>query len=120
MSDREADTGLTGIDVLRVPALNKSSGFTDEERERLKLRGLLPVAVLTQDVQLDRVLENVRRKSDAIEKYIFLNALQSRNERLFYRALLDHIEELLPIVYTPTVGQACKEFAHIFQQTKGF
>lgn len=111
---------ITGVDVLRVPALNKSSGFTDEERDRLKLRGLLPVAVLTQDVQLDRTMENVRRKADAIEKYIFLNALQSRNERLFYRALLDHIEELLPIVYTPTVGQACKEFAHIFQQTKGF
>ncbi len=117
MPDREAKTG---VDVLRVPALNKSSGFTDEERERLKLRGLLPVAVLNQDVQLDRALENVRRKADAIEKYIFLNALQSRNERLFYRALMDHIEELLPIVYTPTVGQACREFAHIFQQTKGF
>ena len=117
MPDREE---LTGVDVLRVPALNKSSGFTDEERDRLKLRGLLPVAVLTQDVQLDRTMENVRRKADAIEKYIFLNALQSRNERLFYRALMDHIEELLPIVYTPTVGQACREFAHIFQQTKGF
>ncbi|MEX2617369.1 MAG: NAD-dependent malic enzyme [Alphaproteobacteria bacterium] len=111
---------ITGVDVLRVPALNKSSGFTEEERDRLKLRGLLPVAVLTQDVQLDRTMENVRRKADAIEKYIFLNALQSRNERLFYRALQDHIEELLPIVYTPTVGQACREFAHIFQQTKGF
>lgn len=117
MTDR---CGKTGIDVLRDPALNKSSGFTEEERERLKLRGLLPASTLTQDLQLDRIMENVRRKTSDIERYIAMAALQSRNERLFYRALTDHIEELLPIVYTPTVGQACREFAHIFQQTRGF
>ena len=110
----------TGFDVLRDPALNKSTAFTAEERDRLKLRGLLPAAIGHQPLQLERVLENIRRKNNDIEKYIFLTALQSRNERLFHRALIDNIDELMPVVYTPTVGQACKEFAHIFRQTKGF
>jgi malate dehydrogenase (oxaloacetate-decarboxylating)(NADP+) len=98
---------------------NKSTAFTKEERERYQLRGLLPAAVCGQDVQLTRVLENLRRKAHDIEKYIALIALQGRNERLFYRALIEHTEELLPLVYTPTVGQACKEFAHIFRQPRG-
>jgi len=98
---------------------NKSTAFTKEERERYRLRGLLPAAVCGQDVQLTRVLENLRRKAHDIEKYIALIALQGRNERLFYRALIEHTEELLPLVYTPTVGQACKEFAHIFRQPRG-
>ncbi len=109
----------TGYDVLRDPALNKSTAFTDEERDRLKLRGLLPAAICPQPLQLERVLANIRRKNSEIEKYIFLSALQSRNERLFHRALIDNIDELMPVVYTPTVGQACKEFAHILRQTKG-
>lgn len=98
---------------------NKSTAFTKEERERHRLRGLLPAAVCGQDVQLTRVLENLRRKEHDIERYIALLALQGRNERLFYRALIEHTEELLPLVYTPTVGQACKEFAHIFRQPRG-
>ena len=110
----------TGFDLLRDPALNKSTAFTNEERDRLKLRGLLPAAVCPQPLQLERVLENIRRKHNEIEKYIYLTALQSRNARLFHRALIDNIDELMPVVYTPTVGQACKEFAHIFRQTKGF
>lgn len=110
----------TGFDVLHTAALNKSTAFTEEERERLKLRGLLPAAVCSQQVQIERVLKNVRRKEFDIERYIFLMALQSRSERLFYRALIDHIDEFMPVVYTPTVGQACKEFAHIFRQPKGF
>ena len=112
--------GPTGIDVLHDAALNKSTAFTEDERDRLKLRGLLPARVCPQDVQLDRILENMRRKPSDIERYIFLTALQARNQRLFYRALIDHTDELLPLVYTPTVGQACKEFAHIFRQTRGF
>jgi malate dehydrogenase (oxaloacetate-decarboxylating)(NADP+) len=112
--------GATGFDVLRDPAINKSTAFTDEERDRLKLRGLLPAAVCPQPLQLERVLANIRRKNNEIEKYIFLTALQSRNERLYYRTLIDNIDELMPVVYTPTVGQACKEFAQIFRQTKGF
>ena len=110
----------TGFDVLRDPAINKSTAFTDEERGRLKLRGLLPAAICPQPLQLERVLANIRRKNNDIEKYIFLTALQNRNQRLFYRTLIDNIDELMPVVYTPTVGQACKEFAQIFRQTKGF
>lgn len=109
----------TGLAVLGNPALNKSTAFTPEERERYKLHGLLPPAVCSQEVQIERVLVNLRRKSSDIERYIFLQALAGRNERLFYRVLIDHIDEVLPLVYTPTVGQASLEFAHIFRQARG-
>ena len=111
---------LTGLDLLKNAQHNKSTAFTEEERDRYKLRGLLPAAISTQSVQIERTLENLRRKADDIERYVFLMALQGRNERLFYRLLIDHSEEVLPIVYTPTVGQACLEFAHIFRQPRGF
>lgn len=111
---------LTGFDVLQDASLNKSTAFTQEERDRLKLRGLLPPAICPQPLQLERVMANLRRKESDIERYIFLSALQGRNERLYYRALIDNIDELMPVVYTPTVGQACKEFANIFRQTRGF
>ena len=109
----------TGFDVLFNPALNKGTAFTEEERDKYKLRGLLPPGVSDPDVQIHRALENMRRKYYDIERYIFLSALQSRNERLFYRAIMEHIEEIMPLIYTPTVGQACKEFAAIFRQPKG-
>ncbi|MEO0998527.1 MAG: NAD-dependent malic enzyme, partial [Pseudomonadota bacterium] len=112
-------TDKRGIDVLQDRRLNKSTAFTEEERDRYGLRGLLPPAVGTQQTQLSRVLENMRRKRDDIERYVFLMALQSRNERLFYKTILDNIEETLPIIYTPTVGQACQEFAHIYRQERG-
>ena len=115
---RESDTP-TGYAVLRDPALNKSTAFSEEERDRYRLRGLLPARVCGQETQINRVLGNLRRKAHDIERYIFLLALQGRNERLFYRTLIEHIEELMPLVYTPTVGQACKEFAHIFRQPRG-
>ena len=114
----ESDTP-TGYAVLRDPALNKSTAFSEEERDRYRLRGLLPARVCGQATQIHRVLGNLRRKAHDIERYIFLLALQGRNERLFYRTLIEHIEELMPLVYTPTVGQACKEFAHIFRQPRG-
>jgi malate dehydrogenase (oxaloacetate-decarboxylating)(NADP+) len=110
---------LRGRALLDNARSNKSTAFTKEERERFGLRGLLPAAVCGQDTQLSRVLENVRRKEHDIEKYIALRALEGRNERLFYRALIEHTEELLPLVYTPTVGEACREFAHIFRQSRG-
>ena len=109
----------TGFDVLFNPALNKGTSFTEEERDKYKLRGLLPPGVSDPDVQLHRALENMRRKYYDIERYIFLSALQSRNERLFYRLIMEHIEEVMPLIYTPTVGQACKEFAAIFREPKG-
>lgn len=109
-----------GRELLTTAKFNKGSAFTAREREEYHLRGLLPAAICTQEVQLDRALGNLRRKVSNIERYIFLMALLERNERLFYRMLIENIEELMPIVYTPTVGQACQEYAHIFRRTRGF
>ncbi|WP_084312377.1 NAD-dependent malic enzyme [Desulfobulbus elongatus] len=109
----------TGIALLRDPTLNKGSAFTLEERETLGLTGLLPPRVHTIDEQVQRILENLRKQSTDIERYVYLIALQDRNKTLFYRVLLDNIEELLPIVYTPTVGQACLQFGHIFRRPRG-
>ncbi len=109
----------TGIALLRDPTLNKGSAFTLEERETLGLTGLLPPRVHTLGEQEQRILENLRKQSTDIERYVYLIALQDRNKTLFYRVLLDNIEELMPIVYTPTVGQACLEFGHIFRRPRG-
>ena len=109
----------TGAALLGNPALNKSTAFTQEERTRYKLQGLLPANISTQEIQKQRVMGNLRRKEYDIERYIFLMALLGRNERLFFRTILDNIEETLPLIYTPTVGQACQEYAHIFRQTRG-
>ncbi len=111
---------LYGKALLADPALTKSTAFTREEREHYGLRGLLPYDVTSIEQQMERVLGSMRCKSSAIEKYIFLNALLERNQRLFYRTMIDHIEEIMPLVYTPTVGEACKEFAHIFRKPQGF
>ena len=111
---------LTGYDAINNARANKGTAFTPPERDSLKLRGLLPHAEFCLDGQTDRVLENMRRKAYDIEKYIFLSGLQGRNERLYYRTVIDNIEEIMPLIYTPTVGQACKEFAHIFRDPKGF
>lgn len=111
---------VRGRAVLSDPSINKSTAFSVAERDQLGLRGLLPPQVGNQDVQIARVLGNLRRKSHDIERYVFLTALQGRNERLYYRTLLDHIDEIMPLVYTPTVGQACKEFAHLFRESRGF
>ncbi len=110
----------SGYDVLKDEVLNKSSAFSREERDDLGLRGLLPYSVNTQNNQVKRVLANMRRKETDIEKYIFLMALQMRAEKLFYRLVTENFDEIMPIIYTPTVGQACKEFAHIFRMPKGF
>ncbi len=112
--------GLTGVGLLHSAAHNKSTAFTEQERDQYGLRGLLPPAVGTMKTQIQRVLANMRRKESDIEKYIFLSMLQDRNERLFFRLIIDNFQELLPIVYTPTVGQACREFASIFRTEKGF
>lgn len=111
---------LCGRELLDSAELNKSTAFTAQEREQYGLRGLLPAAICTQEMQLLRALANTRRKAYDIERYIYLMALLGRNERLFYRLLIENIEELMPLVYTPTVGQACQEFAHIFRQPRGF
>jgi malic enzyme len=108
-----------GARLLRQPMYTKGTAFTAEERVALGLEGLLPHAVSTLDQQQRRVYANIARKQDALEKYIGLAALQDRNEVLFYRLVVDHIEEFLPIVYTPTVGLACQEFSHIFRRARG-
>ncbi len=108
-----------GVSLLREPTLNKGMAFTEAERDALDLRGLLPPSVLSQEQQEARVLENFRRKASDLEKYIDLNALHDRNEALFFRTLVDHPDEMLPIIYTPTVGLACQQFGHIFQRPRG-
>ena len=108
-----------GTALLATPLLNKGSAFTEAEREVLGLRGLLPPRVFSIDEQVKRVMGNFRRKSDPLEKYIFLTALQNRNETLFYKIIEEHLEEMVPIIYTPTVGQACLEYGAIYSQPRG-
>ena len=108
-----------GLSVLHDPTLNKGTAFTEAERDALGLRGLLPPRVQAQDDQVARVLENIRKKPNALERYIFLLSLQDRNETLFYRVVQDHIEEMMPLIYTPTVGQACQMYGHIFRRPRG-
>jgi malate dehydrogenase (oxaloacetate-decarboxylating)(NADP+) len=119
MSDKGPLHGKRGVDLLHDPALNKGTGFSEKERDGLGLRGLLPARVFTQEGQMARVLENIRRKTSDIEKYIFLVSLQDRNETLFYRVVMGNIEEMMPLIYTPTVGQGCQEFGHIFRRPHG-
>ena len=108
-----------GVSILKTPALNKGSAFTMAERDALGLRGLLPPHVSTQDEQVERVMDNFDHKARDLDKYIFMNALMERNQQLFFRVVIDHIEQMLPILYTPTVGLACQKFGHIFRNPRG-
>jgi malate dehydrogenase (oxaloacetate-decarboxylating) len=111
--------GPHGVDLLNRPALNKGTAFTEDERSRLGLHGLLPPHIETLDEQVVRAYEAYRRKDDDLERHIYLRALQDTNEVLFYRLLLDHIEEMTPIVYTPVVALACEQFSHIYRRPRG-
>ncbi|MCI0530969.1 MAG: NAD-dependent malic enzyme, partial [candidate division Zixibacteria bacterium] len=105
MNDHQPMTGLpTGQQILNDPFLTKGTAFTERERDHLGLHGLLPPRVLTQSLQAERILENFHKKENALEKYSYLMALESRNKNLFYRVVLDNLELMMPIVYTPTVG----------------
>jgi len=108
------------IDILRNKSRYRSITFTRDERRRLGLQGLLPHAVATQAQLVARVMESLRRLPRDIDRYMALSSLQERNEHLFYRTLIDHVEELLPIIYTPTVGEACRTSSHIAREPKGF
>lgn len=113
------DSLPTGVDLLHDPLHNHGTAFTEAERDAYKLRGLLPPRVLTQEQQVLRSLENFRKKPNDLEKYIYLIGLEDRNETLFYRVVMSNLEEMMPIIYTPTVGKACQEYAHIFRRPRG-
>ena len=122
MNDTQAITRTItprGVDLLRVPLRNKGTAFTERERDALGLRGLLPPHVHTQEEQAARVLENLRKLADPLEKFVALNALHDRNEALFFRVVCDNVDEIQPLIYTPTVGLACQRFGHIFQRPRG-
>ena len=124
MSDKENNPSLpqdlpTGVELLHNPILNQGTAFSEEERKLLGLCGLLPPSVSTQEEQAERVLENFKKKPNDLEKYIYLIDLEDRNENLFYRVVMDNIEQMMPIIYTPTVGQACVEYNRIFRRPRG-
>ena len=108
-----------GVDLLHDPVRNKGTAFTEDEREALGLKGLLPPRYCSQDVQMMRVLDNLQRKSNDLERYIYLISLQDRNETLFYRFVTEHLKETMPLLYTPTVGKACQLYGHILRRPRG-
>jgi len=116
---RIIETALTGRRLLADSFLSKGSAFTDEERTTFGLHGLLPFHLSSLDEQLNRNYENFRACRTPLEKYVFLGSLQDRNEVLFYRLVQDHLAEMMPIIYTPTVGEACQQYSHIFRRARG-
>src|SRR3954449_1430525 len=108
-----------GFALLRDPLLNKGTGFTEQERDALGLHGFLPAGVMSMQSQAERILINLRSLPSDLEKYVALNALHDRNEALFFRVICDNIDEIQPLIYTPTVGLACQRFGHIFQRPRG-
>jgi malic enzyme len=109
----------TGRPLLINPFTNKGTAFTARERDELDLWGLLPPAVCTIDQQLQRTYESFQAKPTDLEKFIYLTSLHDRNETLFYRLVLEHIDEMMPVVYTPVVGEACQKFSHIYRRGRG-
>ncbi len=108
-----------GVQLLHDPVRNKGTAFTEAEREQLGLCGLLPPRICTAAEQEQRVLGNLRAKASDLERYLFLVSLQDRNETLFYRVVINNIEEIMPLIYTPTVGKACQHFSHIYRRPRG-
>ncbi|VVB17159.1 unnamed protein product [Arabis nemorensis] len=109
----------SGCTLMRDPRYNKGLAFTDKERDAHYLTGLLPPVILSQDVQERKVMHNLRQYTVPLHRYMALMDLQERNERLFYKLLIDSVEELLPVVYTPTVGEACQKYGSIFRRPQG-
>lgn len=108
-----------GVKLIHNPVMNKGTAFTLEERKALGLRGLLPPRVASQELQVQRIMNNLHAKSEDLERYLSLTALQDRNENLFYKVLDMHLAEIMPLIYTPTVGQACQLYGHIYRRSRG-
>jgi len=117
--DNVCPSMVRGIDYIRDPRLNKGMAFTLAERQALGIHGLIPPRFKTQEEQVELCLTNLKRYSEDLNKYIYLMGLQDRNERLFYRILSENVEEMMPIVYTPTVGLACQKFGVIYRRPRG-
>ncbi|KAF8663221.1 hypothetical protein HU200_055825 [Digitaria exilis] len=114
-----ASSVASGYTLLRDPHHNKGLAFTEKERDAHYLRGLLPPAVVSQDLQIKKFMHNLRQYQLPLQRYMAMMDLQERNERLFYKLLIDNVVELLPVVYTPTVGEACQKYGSIFRQPQG-
>jgi len=108
-----------GTEILQHPDTNKGTAFSMSERRELGLEGLVPPAVLDQTIQADKLLELFHRIESDLDKHVFLNGLADRNERLFYHLVINNFEEMLPILYTPTVGEACRRYSNIFRRPRG-
>jgi malate dehydrogenase (oxaloacetate-decarboxylating)(NADP+) len=120
MNDEKISAMHRGVKVLHDPIRNKGTAFTEADRKALNLTGLLPPRVHSAAEQELRVLGNVRAKPTDLSRYLYLISLQDRNETLFYRVVMNNIEEMMPLIYTPTVGAACQEFQHIYRRPRGF
>jgi malate dehydrogenase (oxaloacetate-decarboxylating)(NADP+) len=116
---RQSDDPGRGVKLLHDPVRNKGTAFTAAEREALGLQGLLPPRIHTIAEQEQRVLANLRTRASDLDRYLFLMDLQNRNETLFYHVVMNHIEETMPLIYTPTVGLACQAYGHIFRRPRG-
>jgi len=119
ISERTIATAMSGYELLNDPLLNKGTAFTEAERDEFDLHGLLPPYVTNLDPQVERRLDAFRALGTDLQKYVFLRGTQDTNETLFYALLTRHIEELMPIVYTPTVGLGCQQFSRIFRKPRG-
>ncbi len=119
MSEADNSDLPRGVKLLHDPVRNKGTAFTEAERDKLGLRGLLPPRHCSPAEQELRVLGNLRSKPNDLERYLYLVSLQDRNETLFYRVVMNNIEEIMPLIYTPTVGKACQEFCHIYRRPRG-
>mmetsp|Transcript_2561 Transcript_2561/g.4501 ORF Transcript_2561/g.4501 Transcript_2561/m.4501 type:complete len:581 (-) Transcript_2561:1448-3190(-) len=116
---RSVSSSCNGLNLLHNARLNKGTATSLEDRKKYNLEGLLPPRVLSQELQLARCVEFLKHYTNPLDKYMYLMSLLERNERLFFKLMDEHLEELMPVVYTPTVGDACLKFGHIFQQPRG-
>jgi len=108
-----------GMDLLQDPSLNKSTAFSDAEKQALGIVGLVPDVTESMDLQLSRVMMQLGHKSSDLERYVYLTNLLDHDETLFYRTVMSDPARFLPIVYDPTIGEACLKFGHIYRQTRG-